>query len=63
MNRPSTDYDIEIDYFHTRVTQPIVRLQERTAELLGKEAAVFVPSGTMSNQIACTNTYRRNYNS
>jgi threonine aldolase len=26
-------------------------LQERVAELLGKEAALFVPSGTMSNQI------------
>jgi len=28
------------------------RLEERVAELLGKEAAVFVPSGTMSNLIA-----------
>jgi len=28
------------------------RLQERVAALLGKEAALFVPSGTMSNQIA-----------
>ena len=27
------------------------RLQDRVAELLGKEAALFVPSGTMSNQI------------
>ncbi len=27
------------------------RLEERIAELLGKEAALFVPSGTMSNQI------------
>ncbi len=27
------------------------RLQEYVAELLGKEAALFVPSGTMSNQI------------
>src|SRR5437870_5677480 len=26
-------------------------LQERVADLLGKEAALFVPSGTMSNQI------------
>jgi threonine aldolase len=26
-------------------------LQERTADLLGKEAAIFVPSGSMSNQI------------
>jgi threonine aldolase len=27
-------------------------LQQRTAEILGKEAAIYVPSGTMSNQIA-----------
>jgi threonine aldolase len=32
---------------------PTVRLlQERAAELFGKEAALFVPSGTMGNQIA-----------
>ena len=31
---------------------PTVRaLQERIASLLGKEAAIFVPSGTMANQI------------
>ena len=30
----------------------VLRLQERTAELLGKEAALFVPSGTMANQVA-----------
>jgi threonine aldolase len=28
------------------------RLQQRTAELLGKEAAIFMPSGSMTNQIA-----------
>ena len=28
------------------------RLQDRIADLLGKEAALFVPSGTMANQIA-----------
>jgi threonine aldolase len=28
------------------------RLQERISDLLGKEAALFVPSGTMANQIA-----------
>src|SRR5262249_13316726 len=32
------------------------RLQERVASLLGKEAALFVPSGTMSNQI-CIKTH------
>jgi len=30
----------------------ILALQEKVAALLGKEAALFVPSGTMSNQIA-----------
>ena len=29
-----------------------IRLQERAAELLGKEAALFVPTGTMANQLA-----------
>lgn len=28
------------------------RLQERTAELLGKEAALYVPSGSMANQVS-----------
>lgn len=30
----------------------VKKLEERVAALMGKEAAVFVPSGTMSNQIA-----------
>src|SRR4051812_36092387 len=30
----------------------VIELEQRTAELLGKERALFVPSGTMSNQIA-----------
>ncbi len=30
----------------------VIRLQERAAELLGQEAALFVPSGTMANQTA-----------
>ena len=37
------------DVFHEDPT--VERLQERIAELLGKETALFVPSGTMSNQI------------
>ncbi len=28
------------------------RLQQRTAEMLGKEAAIYMPSGTMTNQVA-----------
>lgn len=34
------------------------RLQERVAELLGKEAALFVPSGTMGNQL-CVKVHTR----
>ena len=30
----------------------VARLEARVAELLGKEAAVFTPSGTMANQLA-----------
>ncbi|MET0790706.1 MAG: GntG family PLP-dependent aldolase [Polyangiaceae bacterium] len=30
----------------------VIELEQRTAELLGKERALFVPSGTMGNQIA-----------
>ena len=30
----------------------VARLEERAADLLGKPAALFVPSGTMANQIA-----------
>lgn len=29
----------------------VKRLEQRTAEMLGKEAAIYVPSGTMSNQL------------
>ncbi|MBP1655944.1 MAG: L-threonine aldolase, partial [Bacteroidetes bacterium] len=32
------------------------RLQERVAGMLGKEAALFVPSGTMGNQV-CIKTH------
>lgn len=34
------------------VDPTVQALQDRTAELLGKEAAIFMPSGTMTNQIA-----------
>ena len=30
----------------------VIELQNRISELLGKEAALFVPSGTMSNAVA-----------
>jgi len=35
------------------------RLQQRIAELLGKETGLFVPSGTMANQIALKVLTRR----
>lgn len=30
----------------------VLKLEQRTAEILGKEAAVYMPTGTMSNQVA-----------
>jgi len=35
-----------------------LKLEEKTAEILGKEAALFVPSGTMANQI-CVKAFTR----
>src|SRR5580693_9498873 len=37
------------DVFHEDPN--VNRLEQRVAQMLGKEAALFVPSGTMSNQI------------
>ena len=45
MNAPVGDDVIDID-------PTAVELQEHIARLLGKEAAIFMPSGTMTNQIA-----------
>ena len=50
MRKAIADADVGDDVFGEDPT--INRLQKRVAELLGKEAALFVPSGTMSNQIA-----------
>lgn len=49
MRQAMAEADVGDDVFGEDPT--INRLQDRVAELLGKEAAVFVPSGTMSNQI------------
>src|SRR5688500_14218712 len=38
------------DGFHEDPT--VTRLEERAAEVLGKEAALYMPSGTMSNLVA-----------
>jgi threonine aldolase len=45
LSAPVGDDVIDID-------PTVVQLQDRTAEMLGKEAAIFMPSGTMTNQIA-----------
>ena len=34
------------------VDPTVIALQERIAEILGKESAIFMPSGTMTNQVA-----------
>lgn len=44
-NAPVGDDVIDVD-------PTVARLQEYTCELLGKEAAMYMPSGTMTNQIA-----------
>jgi threonine aldolase len=49
MRRAMAEAEVGDDVFCEDPT--INRLQERVAELLGKEAAVYVPSGSMSNQV------------
>jgi len=50
MRRAMVDAEVGDDVFGEDPT--VNRLEARVAELLGKEAAIFVPSGTMANQIA-----------
>ena len=50
MRRAMAEADVGDDVFGEDPT--VNRLQETVADLLGKEAALFVPSGVMSNQIA-----------
>ena len=50
MRRAMADAPVGDDVYHDDPT--VNRLEERVAELLGKEAAVYLPSGTMSNQVA-----------
>jgi threonine aldolase len=50
MRRAMADAEVGDDVFGEDPT--VQSLEARTAELLGKEAALFVPSGTMANQIA-----------
>ena len=49
MRRAMAEAEVGDDVY---AEDPTVRaLEERTAELFGHEAALFVPSGTMGNQI------------
>jgi threonine aldolase len=50
MRRAMAEAEVGDDVLNEDPT--VLRLQEKAAELLGKEAALFVPSGTMANQIA-----------
>jgi threonine aldolase len=45
-------YDAEVADEQRRIDPTVNRLQERVAELFGKEAALFLPSGTMCNAIS-----------
>jgi threonine aldolase len=50
MRRAMAEAEVGDDVMNEDPT--VLKLQERTAALFGKEAALFVPSGTMANQIA-----------
>ena len=50
MRKAMAEAEVGDDWFGDDPT--VNRLQERAAELTGKEAALYVPSGTMANQIA-----------
>ena len=49
MRRAMADAEVGDDWFGDDPT--VNRLQDRAAELTGKEAALYVPTGTMANQI------------
>src|SRR5947209_6125876 len=50
MRRAMAEAEVGDDVYGEDPT--IVALERKTAALLGKEASLFVPSGTMANQIA-----------
>ena len=50
MRRAMADAEVGDDWYGDDPT--VNRLQERAAEITGKEAALYVPTGTMANQIA-----------
>jgi len=57
MRRAMADAEVGDDVFGEDPT--INRFQERAAELLGMEAGLYVPSGTMANQVALRTLGRR----
>jgi threonine aldolase len=50
MRRAMAEAEVGDDVFEDDPT--VKRLEQKVAEILGKEAALFVPSGTMANQIS-----------
>ena len=50
MRRAMAEAEVGDDVFGEDPT--VNRLEERAAEIMGKQASLFVPSGTMGNQIA-----------
>lgn len=57
MRRAMAEAEVGDDVYREDPT--VRRLEERSAELMGHEAALFVPSGTMGNQIALSLHGRR----
>jgi threonine aldolase len=50
MRRAMAEAELGDDVFGDDPT--VIKLEERAAELTGKEAALFVPSGTMGNLVS-----------
>ena len=50
MRQAMFEAEVGDDVYHEDPT--VNHLEQRAAEIIGKEAAVFVPSGTMGNQAA-----------
>jgi threonine aldolase len=50
MRRAMAEAEVGDDVYGEDPT--VNRLQERAAQIFGREAAIFVPTGTMGNQIA-----------
>ena len=49
MRKAIAEAEVGDDVHHEDPT--VLRLEEKTAAILGKEEAVFMPSGTMTNQV------------